>query len=101
MFRLSLLAILGVALLCVLFGAPQQPLPAEASGMQGSAPKQPQMDAPPAVSSVTASQLQVDSVFSHKSERFVLTGGASPHGALSPVSISSWDSIQASTVLRI
>jgi hypothetical protein len=100
MFRLSLLAILGVALLCALFGAPQQPLPAEASGMQGSPSKQPQMEAPPAVSSVTASQLQIDSIVSHRAERFALSNSA-PHRMLSPVDVALPDSIQASTILRI
>ena len=101
MFRLSLTAILGVVLLCALFGVSHSLLPSETSGMQESAPKQPQMDAPPAVPTMTASQLQVDSVFSHKAERFVLTSSAPLHGTLSPVSVLLRDSIQASTVLRI
>jgi hypothetical protein len=100
MFRLLLLAILGGVLLCAFLGASQQPFPAETGGMSGNTPKQPQMDAPPAVSGVTASQLQIDSAVSHRAVRFALSNSA-PHRPLSPVDVSLPDSIQASTILRI
>jgi hypothetical protein len=102
MLRPLLVAILGGALLCALLGAPLQPLLVDASGgMQGSTPKQPQMDVPPAVSTPTASQIQPDSVFAQKTEGFILARAASPYRTTPGVMVFLRDSIQASTILRI
>jgi hypothetical protein len=102
MRRPLLLAILGAALLCAFFGVPQQPLVADTGGgMNGDTPKQPQMDVPPAVSSLTALQLQTDSVLSQKVEAFVLANSTLPGRTLYPAVLFFRDPIQTSTILRI
>jgi len=102
MLRPLILAILGAALLCVLFGVPQlPPFAHNDGGMQGHAPKQPQMDAPPAISSLTASQLQTDSVHSQKADAIAITNGAPLSRTLYQPAAFLRDRIQTSTILRI
>jgi len=102
MLRPLLLAILGAVLLCVFFGVSQQPVLAGAGGgMQNQIPKQPQMDAPPAVPSLTASQLQTDSVHSLQAEAFVPADSAPPSRTPYRSAAFFRDPIHASTILRI
>jgi hypothetical protein len=98
-----LLAIPGALLLCVFIGVPpQHPLIADTSGaMHGDTPKQPQMDVPPTLPSLTASQLQTRSVLSQKVEAVVLSNNGPLGGKRHPVPVVALDSIQGSTVLRI
>ena len=101
MLRPLLLAILGAALLCAFFGVPQQPLLAYTGGMQTHTPKQPQMDVPPAVSSLTASQLQTVSLFAEwAGDSLQAIHERSVH-TLPAAALSLRESIQASTILRI
>jgi hypothetical protein len=102
MLRPLLLAILGALLLCVFTGVPQHSLIADTSGgMHGDSPKQPQMDVPPTLPSLTASQLQTMSVLSQKAEAVVLTNNMPLGGKRHPAVVFVRDSIQASTLLRI
>jgi hypothetical protein len=101
MFRALLLATLAVVLLCVSFVAPQPTLQEETSGMQGSTPKQPEMDVPPAVSSPTASQLQLVNLFADSAGDVTQSVREHSIRALPSVASALRESIQASTVLRI
>jgi hypothetical protein len=100
MLRALLLTTLAGALLCVLFVAPQPTLLADTSGMQGSTPKQPEMDVPPAVSSPTASQLQTIDLFTEWAGDFQATHERIVR-ALPSAAGSLRESVQASTVLQI
>jgi hypothetical protein len=101
MLRALVLTTLAGALLCVLFVAPQPTLLADTSGMQGSTPKQPEMDVPPAVSSPTASQLQTIDLFTEWAGDFPQATHERIVRALPSAAGSLRESVQASTVLRI